>query len=160
MQGSFTSQDIIRLTGITARQLQWWDERRIVVPARQGHRRVYSFEDLVALRVVARLLDAGVSLQGVRRVLADEGLLVVSVPHANYPFWWDPANKVLETWFGKHVPSDIWWAAGIWADEAEIASKWAPSRVVEPARKPDRARWKEAVERAKATVPELSTLDF
>jgi len=51
-------------------------------------------------------------------------------------------------------------AAGIWADEAEIASKWAPSRVVEPARKPDRARWKEAVERAKATVPELSTLDF
>jgi glycerol kinase len=51
-------------------------------------------------------------------------------------------------------------AAGIWADEAEIASKWVPARVVEPARKPDRARWKEAVERAKATVPELSTLDF
>jgi glycerol kinase len=51
-------------------------------------------------------------------------------------------------------------AVGIWADEDEIASKWAPSRTVEPARKPDRSRWKQAVDRAKATVPELSTLDF
>src|SRR6267143_2066633 len=34
-----------------------------------GSRRVYSFQDLVALRVVARLLDAGVSLQAVRRAV-------------------------------------------------------------------------------------------
>jgi glycerol kinase len=51
-------------------------------------------------------------------------------------------------------------AAGIWADEAEIASRWSPSRIVEPVRKPDRARWKQAIDRAKATVPELSALDF
>src|SRR2546423_2235803 len=69
MQGSFTSQDIIRLTGITARQLQWWDERRIVVPARQGHRRVYSFEDLTEVAVICELRRKGFSLQRVRKVV-------------------------------------------------------------------------------------------
>src|SRR2546423_6203587 len=69
MQGSFTSQDIIRLTGITARQLQWWDERRIVVPARQGHRRVYSFEDLTEIAVICELRRKGFSLQRVRKVV-------------------------------------------------------------------------------------------
>src|SRR5947208_13514781 len=69
MQDSFTSQDIIRLTGITARQLQWWDERRIVVPARQGHRRVYSFEDLTEIAVICELRRKGFSLQRVRKVV-------------------------------------------------------------------------------------------
>lgn len=51
-------------------------------------------------------------------------------------------------------------AVGLWADEEEIAALWKPARVVEPARRPDRARWREAVERARNTVPELSALDF
>ena len=49
MQDSFTTQEVIRLTGITARQLQWWDERRIVVPGREGRRRIYSFADVTTL---------------------------------------------------------------------------------------------------------------
>ena len=36
MQRQFTSNDVIALTGITARQLQWWDERGIVAPEREG----------------------------------------------------------------------------------------------------------------------------
>ena len=69
MQDQFTSQDIVRLTGITARQLQWWDERRIVVPARQGHRRIYSFADLTEVAVICELRRKGFSLQGVRKVI-------------------------------------------------------------------------------------------
>lgn len=69
MQGLFTSQDIIRLTGITARQLQWWDERGLVVPARQGHRRVYSFEDLTEVAVICELRRKGFSLQRMRKVI-------------------------------------------------------------------------------------------
>jgi DNA-binding transcriptional MerR regulator len=42
MQDSFPSQEVIALTGISARQLQWWDERGVVKPAREGHRRLYS----------------------------------------------------------------------------------------------------------------------
>jgi DNA-binding transcriptional MerR regulator len=69
MQASFTSQDIVRLTGITARQLQWWDERGLVVPARHGHRRVYSFEDLTEVAVICELRRKGFSLQRMRKVV-------------------------------------------------------------------------------------------
>jgi glycerol kinase len=51
-------------------------------------------------------------------------------------------------------------ATGTWSSEEEIAEAWSPSRVVEPARRPDRDRWRAALERAKQTVPELSALDF
>jgi glycerol kinase len=51
-------------------------------------------------------------------------------------------------------------AVGVWKDEAELASLWSPARVVEPARRVDRARWKQALERSKNSVPELSALDF
>src|SRR5947208_11430186 len=69
MQSLFTSRDVIALTGITARQLQWWDERRIVVPARQGHRRLYSMEDLAEVAVICELRRKGFSLQRVRKVV-------------------------------------------------------------------------------------------
>lgn len=69
MQESFTSRDVIRLTGITARQLQWWDERGLVVPARDGHRRVYSFEDLTEVAVICELRRKGFSLQRMRTVV-------------------------------------------------------------------------------------------
>ncbi|MGQ0519716.1 MAG: FGGY-family carbohydrate kinase, partial [Actinomycetota bacterium] len=51
-------------------------------------------------------------------------------------------------------------AVGVWAGEEEIAEAWAPRQVVEPRRRPDRARWREAVARAAAAVPELSSLEF
>ena len=69
MQESFTSRDVARLTGISARQLQWWDERGIVVPARQGHRRIYSFEDLTEVAVICELRRKGFSLQRMRSVV-------------------------------------------------------------------------------------------
>jgi len=57
------------LTGITPRQLQWWDERGIVVPAREGHRRLYSMSDLVEVAVIYDLRRRGFSLQRVRKVV-------------------------------------------------------------------------------------------
>ncbi len=69
MQGPFTSRDVAALTGITLRQLQWWDERGIVVPAREGHRRLYSMEDLAEVAVICELRRRGFSLQRVRKVI-------------------------------------------------------------------------------------------
>jgi DNA-binding transcriptional MerR regulator len=69
MQRSFTSREVVLLTGISPRQLQWWDERHIVVPARQGHRRVYSMEDLAEVAVICELRNRGFSLQRVRKVM-------------------------------------------------------------------------------------------
>jgi DNA-binding transcriptional MerR regulator len=69
MQRQFTSREVVELTGITPRQLQWWDERKIVVPVREGHRRLYSFEDLTEVAVVCELRRKGFSLQRVRKVV-------------------------------------------------------------------------------------------
>jgi len=69
MHQQFTSRDVVQLTGISPRQLQWWDERGIVVPAREGHRRLYSMEDLAEVAVICDLRRRGFSLQRVRKVV-------------------------------------------------------------------------------------------
>ena len=72
MEG-FTAHQASRFTGCTARQLRYWDQIGLVRPSvqqtggRPGVPRLYSFRDLVALRVVKSLLDGGMSLQRVRR---------------------------------------------------------------------------------------------
>lgn len=58
-------------TGVTYRQLDYWARTALVEPsirdaAGSGSQRLYSFTDIVAVRVIKRLLDAGVSLQNVR----------------------------------------------------------------------------------------------
>ena len=69
MQPTFTSRDVVQLTGISSRQLQWWDERGIVVPSRAGHKRVYSLADLAEVAVICELRERGFSLQKIRRVI-------------------------------------------------------------------------------------------
>ncbi|MGB9203847.1 MAG: MerR family transcriptional regulator [Terriglobales bacterium] len=69
MQQRFTSNEVIALTGITARQLQWWDERGIVAPGRQGHRRIYTWDELVTVAVICQLRRRGFSLQRMRKVI-------------------------------------------------------------------------------------------
>ena len=51
-------------------------------------------------------------------------------------------------------------ATGVWSSEEELAAAWRPKAVVEPRRATDRDRWREAVDRARQWVPELSALDF
>ena len=69
MTRHFTSQQVVGLTGITPRQLQWWDERGVVQPLRKGHRRVYSVKNVTEVAVICQLRRKGFSLQGVRKVL-------------------------------------------------------------------------------------------
>ena len=65
----FHSHEVVELTGITARQLQWMDERGIVVPEREGHNRVYSEADLTEIAVICQLRRKGFSLPRVRKVM-------------------------------------------------------------------------------------------
>ena len=73
MQEGFTADQASRLTACTPSQLRYWDNVRLVQPSiqqtggRPGVRRVYSFRDLVMLRVVRSLKDNGMSLQRIRR---------------------------------------------------------------------------------------------
>ncbi|MGH8963409.1 MAG: MerR family transcriptional regulator [Jatrophihabitantaceae bacterium] len=57
--------------GITYRQLDYWARTELVVPTVRsatgsGSQRLYSFKDILVLKVVKRLLDTGVSLQNIR----------------------------------------------------------------------------------------------
>lgn len=72
MEG-FTAAQACQLTSCTPHQLRYWDKVGLVTPSiqttdgRPGRRRIYSFRDLVGLRVVKSLLDNGLSIQRVRR---------------------------------------------------------------------------------------------
>ena len=69
MADQLTSNEVAALTGISLRQLQWWDERGLVVPERKGHRRLYSLDDLAEVAVIAELRRKGFSLQRMRKVV-------------------------------------------------------------------------------------------
>src|SRR5438094_10346852 len=65
----FTSSDVARICGVSLRQLQWWDERSVVSPRQDGHKRIYMTEEVVEISVIAELRRKGFSLQKIRRVL-------------------------------------------------------------------------------------------
>lgn len=69
MQPTYTSNEVVALSGISPRQLQWWDEQGIVVPARDGHKRCYSRDDLAEVAILCELRQRGFSLQKIRRVI-------------------------------------------------------------------------------------------
>jgi len=60
-----------KAAGITYRQLDYWDRTGLVSPSIRGahgsgSQRLYSFRDILVLKIVKRLLDTGVSLQQIR----------------------------------------------------------------------------------------------
>ena len=60
-----------QVAGITYRQLDYWARTKLVVPTIRGARgsgsqRLYSFKDILVLKIVKRLLDTGISLQNIR----------------------------------------------------------------------------------------------
>lgn len=68
-QRTYTSTDVARIAQVSLRQLQWWDERKVVSPRHEGHKRVYLPEEVIEITVIAELRRKGFSLQKIRRVL-------------------------------------------------------------------------------------------
>ena len=65
----FLSADVARMAGVSLRQMQWWDERKLVSPRIKDHRRVYITEQVLEILTVAALRRKGLSLQRIRKVL-------------------------------------------------------------------------------------------
>ncbi len=71
-----------QVAGITYRQLDYWARTKLVVPSIRtargsGSQRLYSFKDILVLKIVKRLLDTGISLQNIRQAvekLRDRGV--------------------------------------------------------------------------------------
>lgn len=75
LHASFSTAQVARLTGLSARQLDHWDRLGFLSPsltsaAGYGSRRRYSFADVVRLRLAGKLRAAGFGLGEVRRVVA------------------------------------------------------------------------------------------
>jgi len=66
---TYTSSDVSDIAGVSLRQLQWWDEQRVVSPRHEGHKRIYLAEEVLEITVIAELRRKGFSLQKIRRVL-------------------------------------------------------------------------------------------
>jgi DNA-binding transcriptional MerR regulator len=77
LKNTYTTREVASMTGLTARQLQWWDARRLFAShiasrktARGGYtERRYTPVDLLELVVLAELLRQGVSVGQLRRLL-------------------------------------------------------------------------------------------
>jgi DNA-binding transcriptional MerR regulator len=67
--GSCPSSDVARISGVSLRQLQWWDEQNLVSPRHDSHKRVYLPNEVIEVTVIAELRRKGFSLQKIRRVL-------------------------------------------------------------------------------------------
>lgn len=97
---AFTSRKVGVLTGLTPRQLQYWDEKRLVSPSLRrgkgpGRRRLYDFRDLVSLKVAADLRQS-ISLQMIRRVVDHLRGLDYEDPLSELRFWAEAGHLYFE----------------------------------------------------------------
>jgi DNA-binding transcriptional MerR regulator len=77
LKKNYSSREVASITGLSARQLQWWDARQIIKPSVATHRteaggyteRRYSPVDLFELAVLADLRRSGLSVAKIRQLL-------------------------------------------------------------------------------------------
>src|SRR5947209_19909090 len=70
----YRGPQVCKIVGISYRQLDYWARTNLIRPSvadaqGSGSQRRYSYRDLVELKVIKSLLDAGVSLQSARRAI-------------------------------------------------------------------------------------------
>ena len=62
---------VMQLTELTARQIRYYEEHELIVPARsEGNRRMFSLDDIDALLEIRELLDQGINMAGIKKVFA------------------------------------------------------------------------------------------
>jgi predicted RNase H-like HicB family nuclease len=71
---NFNSKAVSKITGLSFRQIDYWDSTHFIKPSISeatgyGSVRLYSFNDLIQLRVAKTLMDKGISLQKIRKAI-------------------------------------------------------------------------------------------
>lgn len=82
-----------------------------------------TFDAVILSEVLEHIDDDVAGLKEAYRVVKPGGVVAITVPHANYPFWWDPINKTLETLFNTHIQRGMF--AGIWANHVRLYTREA-----------------------------------
>src|SRR5258705_2406230 len=94
----FSPENVQRILGLTARQLDYWDRLRLVSPQKEQENRFYDFRDLIGLRTVKQLVEEGVPANRLRRALAAlrEKLVQVQAPLAELRVLSDGKDVIVE----------------------------------------------------------------
>lgn len=77
-----------------------------------------TFDGVILSEILEHVERDVAGLREVLRVLKPGGVAAITVPHANYPFWWDPINKTLEATLGRPIRRGP--LAGIWANHVRL----------------------------------------
>lgn len=77
-----------------------------------------TFDAAILSEILEHIKDDVAGLKEIYRVLKPGGVVAITVPNANYPFWWDPINKTLERLFNTHIQDGL--LAGIWANHVRL----------------------------------------
>lgn len=77
-----------------------------------------SFDRVLMSEVLEHVPDDALALLEAHRVLRAGGVLALSVPHARYPFWWDPINRTWIALGGRPIRSGP--IAGIWSNHERL----------------------------------------
>ena len=93
---NFNTKTVARILGLTTRQIGYWDKTNLIKPSVQeaagyGSVRLYSFSDLIQLKVAKTLKDAGISIQKMRKALIylEKNMPDIDKPLANLKFLTD-----------------------------------------------------------------------
>ncbi|MFD1175658.1 MerR family transcriptional regulator [Paenibacillus puldeungensis] len=61
---------VMKLTDLTARQIRYYEQHQLIVPARtSGNQRLFSFNDVERLLEIKGLIDKGVNIAGIKQVM-------------------------------------------------------------------------------------------
>lgn len=90
-----------------------------------------TFDKIVASEVLEHLENDSQALCEIFRVLKKDGLLVISVPSINYPFFWDPINWILQHFFNTHIKEGFF--SGIWNQHLRLYKQSGLKREFEKA---------------------------
>jgi SAM-dependent methyltransferase len=80
-----------------------------------------TFDAVILSEILEHIDDDVAGLKEALRVLKPGGVVAITVPNANYPFWWDPINKTLETLFNTHIQHGPF--AGLWANHVRLYTR-------------------------------------
>lgn len=62
---------VMKLTDLTARQIRYYEQHQLIMPARTtGNQRLFSYNDVERLLEIKKLIDRGVNMAGIKQVLA------------------------------------------------------------------------------------------
>jgi DNA-binding transcriptional MerR regulator len=81
----YSGPQACKITGVTYRQLDYWAREHIIEPSivgasGSGSQRRYSYRDLLVLRLIKKLLDHGLAMPAVRKVLDTASHLLGDAP--------------------------------------------------------------------------------